>query len=142
MSPSYPRFDEALAHIRHAASKAELNLEGIITSKSPGVEEATKALTVEAPRGFRKWQLPVYLDGPAIEYLTVADPGASVGRHSHQGDGIRYIMSGSIIFNGTELTTGDWMYIPANVEYAFETGRFGAVMSSKYQCCCETTDEL
>jgi hypothetical protein len=60
-----------------------------------------------------------------------------VPTHSHnEGDGVRFIASGSIKYNGQELTTGDWMYIRAGSEYEFEVGRYGAVMCYCYCCCC------
>ena len=116
----------------------------MITSRDEAARYAQKLLTVsEVPGGFRKWQLPVYLDRPSQLFITVAEPRADVPEHSHdEGDGIRFIAQGSIIYNGTELTAGDWMFIPAGSRYSFKVGELGALMCYCYCCCCAGTVEL
>jgi hypothetical protein len=60
-----------------------------------------------------------------------------VPKHSHdEGDGIRIIMSGSIIYDGHELSGGDWMFIPKGVAYDFKVGPMGAALCYCYCCCC------
>jgi len=110
----------------------------IVTSRDPQVLQLRKTLeTSNIPSGFQKWQLPVYLSKPSHLFATIAEPGAKVGSHSHnEGEGIRFIVSGSIIYNGQELTAGDWMFIPAGVPYSFEVGPYGAMMCYCYCCCC------
>ncbi|MEN8651616.1 cupin domain-containing protein [Streptomyces sp. 21So2-11] len=137
--PNRKSFEQCTERIQQAVKDAGLRTDGrIVTSRDENVEEAVKALTVDnAPAGFHKWQLPVYLNKPSHLFITVAEPGAKSSTHSHdEGDGIRFIASGSITYKGQELTTGDWMFIPAGVSYSFETGRFGAVMCYCYCCCC------
>jgi quercetin dioxygenase-like cupin family protein len=81
--------------------------------------------------------LPVYLANPSQLFLTIAAPETAAEEHSHdEGDGIRFITSGSIIYKGMELTAGDWMFIPKGEKYSFMTGRMGANMCYCYCCCC------
>jgi hypothetical protein len=137
--PNRLSFDEGVERIRRVVRETGLDTEGrILTSRDEGVDEALNSLEVDnVPAGFRKWQLPVYLNCPSQLFVTVAEPGVKAGTHFHrEGDGIRFVASGSIIFDGKELTTGDWMFIPAGKEYSFEVGRHGAVMCYCYCCCC------
>ncbi|MCB0251634.1 MAG: cupin domain-containing protein, partial [Anaerolineae bacterium] len=57
--------------------------------------------------------------------------------HAHSnGAAMRFIVSGSIEYAGTELTQGDWMFIPKDTSYSFKAGDMGAVMCYCYPCCC------
>jgi hypothetical protein len=131
-------FDEGLDRIKQACDEAGLTIEKrVVTSREQAAVAAMDALQVKnVPDGFQKWQLPVSFSGASQLFLTTAAPGAHAAPHSHPGDGIRFIAGGSIHFEGQELTAGDWMFIPADVEYSFTTGRYGAVMCYCYCCCC------
>jgi hypothetical protein len=111
---------------------------GIVTSRDAEAAALREALAIDnVPDGFAKHQLPVYLPESSFLFLTVAQPGAASTTHSHdEGDGIRFIVSGSIEYEGVELTAGDWMFVPRGAEYSFTTGRMGAVMCYCYCCCC------
>nr|AYR06198.1 hypothetical protein [Renouxia sp.] len=37
-----------------------------------------------------------------------------------------------ILFNGQELISGDWMYIPQGIPYLFKVGSFGDIMCYCY----------
>jgi hypothetical protein len=108
----------------------------IITSKDPRAPKLKEALKVtNIPSGFEKWQLPLYFDSPTHLFMTVGSPGTKTPVHAHkEGAGLRFIASGSIIYNGKELTAGDWMYIPAGAPYGFDVGPLGVVMFYCYQC--------
>jgi hypothetical protein len=137
--PNRTTFDEGIARIREALEKAGLDTTGrILTSRDDDVARVCEALAVDnVPDGFRKWQLPVFLNCPSQLYITVADAGARAETHSHdEGDGVRFIVSGSINYQGKELSSGDWMFVPAGKEYSFEVGRLGAVMCYCYCCSC------
>ena len=137
--PNVKSFRACTERLEEAVKGAGLRTEGsIITSRDAKAEDAVKALAIDnVPPGFQKWQLPVWLNKPSHLFMTVAEPGAHSTKHSHDdGDGIRFIVSGSISYNGQELTAGDWMFIPAGVPYSFEVGRLGAVMCYCYCCCC------
>jgi hypothetical protein len=70
-------------------------------------------------------------------FITTAEPDVETPEHAHEeGDGIRFIAAGSIIYNGTELIAGDWMFVPRGVSYAFKAGPMGALMCYCYCCCC------
>ncbi|MCB8904606.1 MULTISPECIES: cupin domain-containing protein [unclassified Streptomyces] len=137
--PNRLTFEQGVERIKSAVRESGLDVEGrIITSRDAGVEKAMKLLEVDnVPPGFRKWQLPVYMACESQLYITVAEPGAQASPHAHNGGaGIRFIAGGSIVYNGYELTAGDWMYVPAGTEYSFEVGRYGALMCYCYCCSC------
>lgn len=137
-NPNRLTFEQGLKRIEEAASGAGLDREEILTSKDETVIRALDALEVEnVPEGFKKWQLPLALRCESQLFVTVAQPGISVPPHSHdEGDGVRFIAGGSIVYDGRELTAGDWMYIPAGREYSFDVGRYGAIMCYCYCCSC------
>jgi hypothetical protein len=91
----------------------ELNV-GIVTSRDADAGELRRELAIDnVPYGFRKYQLPVTLPEQSFMFITVAEPDAESPTHSHEdGDGIRFIAGGSIIYNDTELIAGDWMFVP------------------------------
>jgi quercetin dioxygenase-like cupin family protein len=138
-NPNKMTFADGLKRIEKALATAEVKIKSrIITSRDADVGKAVQALEVSnVPAGFRKWQLPISLDKPSQMFLTTAAPGAEVGLHSHdEGDGVRFIVSGSIIYDGKELTAGDWMFIPKGEKYSMRVGHLGAVMAYCYSCCC------
>lgn len=138
-NPNRLSFDEGLKRINEAVAKSKLKLEGkIVTSKDKGIEALENALeTKNVPAGFKKFQLPLALNGPSQLFISTGEPGAVAGKHAHKdGDGIRFIAGGSIIFEGKELSAGDWMFIPKGVPYEFKVGRRGALMCYCYCCCC------
>lgn len=86
--------------------------------------------------GFKKWQLPIILQDSQL-FISIGQPDINVPKHSHdEGDGIRFIMSGSIYYDGQELNAGDWMFIPKGKPYSMKIGPFGATMCYCYCCCC------
>lgn len=129
-------FEEGLERIRKVVGKSLENK--VVTSRDPGMEQiAAKLKIAGAPSGFQKWQLPVFLNGPSQLFISAGAPNIDVGEHSHDaGDGIRFMVSGSIHFEGKELSAGDWMFIPKGKRYAFRVGALGAVMCYCYCCCC------
>lgn len=137
--PNRLSFEEGVERIRRAVEGAQVTVEGkILTSRDDSARQLRKALAVDnIPDGFTKWQLPFYLDCPSQLYMTVAQSGASAPSHSHdEGAGVRFIVAGSIVYEGQELTAGDWMFIPAGAPYSFEVGELGAVMCYCYCCSC------
>jgi len=139
-NPNQVTFEEGLERIKKVAEEVGLGKRrGVLTSRHRLAKKAMELLDVSnvPDAGFRKWQLPVYLDRPSQLFVTVADPGLEVPEHSHdEGDGIRFIAGGSIEYDGEELTAGDWMYIPAGARYSFNVGPQGALMCYCYCCCC------
>ena len=137
--PNLLTFGDGLKRIARGNERAKLKLNGrILTSRDKDVERATDILQVDnIPDGFKKWQLPVYLDSPSQLFISTAAANTTVPEHAHRdGDGIRFIVAGSIIYNGVELTAGDWMFIPKGQKYSFQVGRLGATMCYCYCCCC------
>jgi hypothetical protein len=143
-NPNQVTFDEGVQRIRLAVEKAGLDTRRVITSRDEDVLAAQRLLAVTAvPGGFTKWQLPVYLSSPSQLFISVGAANVEVPEHSHdEGDGIRFIASGSIIYQGKELTVGDWMFVPAGQKYSFKVGPFGATMCYCYCCCCAGRADL
>jgi hypothetical protein len=137
-NPNRLSFEDGLRRIDEARGGADVAPNAILTSRDEPVMQALDALRVDnVPAGFTKWQLPVALRCETQMFVTVAEPGAKVPAHSHDdGDGVRFIAGGSIVYDGKELTAGDWMFIPAGSKYSFEVGRYGATMCYCYCCCC------
>lgn len=137
-------FDEGVERIQNAwrnIGKAYA-ADRVITSKDEDVVAIGDKLKVEGMEaGFEKWQLPVYFAKESSEgaqfFVTRAAANAIVAEHSHKdGDAIRFIISGSIIYNEKELNSGDWMYIPKDVRYSLKIGASGVIMCYCYPCCC------
>lgn len=137
--PNRLTFEQGVERIKKALDGRTLR--GIVTSRDPRAAELLKALQVDnVPQGFQKHQLPVYFekDIPGVQFfISVGAPNTQVRKHAHnEGDGIRFIVGGSIVYDGKELTQGDWMFIPQGEPYAFTVGRHGAVICYCYCCCC------
>ena len=137
-NPNNLTFEEGLDRIRKTTGGRYLGGKEIVTSRDDNMASVTRELrTRNVPDGFTKWQLPVALDGPSQFFMSYAAPEITVPPHSHdEGDGLRIIVSGSIIYDGKELGPGDWMYIPRGTRYDFKVGEKGAGMAYCYQCCC------
>ncbi|MGK5047770.1 cupin domain-containing protein [Janthinobacterium sp. GB4P2] len=134
-------FESGLERIAHARKELGLTEQNttVLTSRDPFAQRIRESLSIrKLPAGFQKWQLPFALTGKGAQFfISVAQAGAGVEEHLHEeGDGIRVIVSGSIEYAGLELTAGDWMFIPQNVPYAFNAGKYGATMFYCYACCC------
>jgi quercetin dioxygenase-like cupin family protein len=135
--PNRLAFAACEARLKEAVQKTGAKVAGrIVTSRDPDAPRLRQALAIDnVPKGFTKWQLPVLLDGASFMFITIAEPNAKTPAHSHEeGDGIRFIAGGSIIYDGKELTAGDWMFIPKGQRYAFEAGPYGAIMCYCYRC--------
>lgn len=136
--PNQATYAEGAVRVERAVRALKVDLKSkIVTSRDPAAEKLKRALPIRnVPEGFEKWQLPFAFD-KGLFFVTHAKAGVKAGEHSHdEGDGIRFIVSGSIYFNKHELTAGDWMFIPAGVPYSFEVGKAGALMCYCYCCCC------
>jgi mannose-6-phosphate isomerase-like protein (cupin superfamily) len=110
--------------VRDALKKHGVNVTGrVSTSRDKGMHEVRhELLRTDMPPGFKQWQLPVLTDGGAFVFLTVAEPGAVVPKHSHKRNLFRIVLSGSIIHDGVELKTGDWMWVPKGKPYSYSAG--------------------
>lgn len=135
-------FAEGVARIRECLTEFGIDTkqrQTVLTSRDQHSVQLREILQItNAPQGISKWQLPVYWEGTGAQFfMSVAAPNTQIEEHSHaEGDGIRFIFSGSIYFNGQELGVGDWMFIPRGVPYSLQVGELGATMFYCYQCCC------
>jgi hypothetical protein len=114
-----------VARIKAALTKRRVKLgERVITSRDPGMDDLRFDLRrPDMPPGFQSWQLPFVLENcPVFFFLTVAEPGAVVPTHAHKRDLLRVVVSGSLITNGVELKSGDWMYVPSGAPYSYSAG--------------------
>lgn len=139
--PVHIPYDEGIERIKKALNESGIVLGSrILTSRDADVVKACNLLAVDQmPKGFTKWQLPFFVGGGQF-FITSAEPNTSIGRHSHTDDGVRFIISGSIIYDGIELNAGDWMFIPKEKSYSFKVGPLGASMCYCYECCCAKRD--
>ncbi|PED02911.1 hypothetical protein CN423_19295 [Bacillus cereus] len=135
--PVHSTYDEGINRVKKALEQVGIELGSrILTSRDADVVKACNLLAVdELPKGFTKWQLPFFVEGGQF-FITTAEPGASVGEHTHPADGVRFIIAGSINYDGIELNAGDWMFIPKEKSYSFRVGPLGASMCYCYECCC------
>ena len=136
--PNAVTFAEGEVRVQRALKRAGVNIrERIVTSKDPAARKLAEVLQVRnVPKGFTKYQLPIVMERSQL-FISSAEPNVKAGKHSHdEGDGIRFIVSGSIRYNGQTLGAGDWMFIPAGLPYSFTVGPEGALMAYCYSCCC------
>ena len=131
-------FEEGLERIHRAIEEVDFQPSHIVTSRHDVAVELRRLLGVEdVLPGIEQWQLPIYMNGPSQFFITVGQPRVKVPTHSHgEGDLLRFIANGSIIYEGEELVEGDWMFVPAGAAYSFEAGDRGYYNCCCYQCCC------
>jgi hypothetical protein len=140
-NPNKCTFAQGIERIKKAIEGADgFGRRKIVTSRDPGVDKILDKLRVtNVPGGFTKYHLPVFFEGgPGAQFfISVGAPNTEVPRHSHdEGDGMRFIVAGSIVYEGKELTSGDWMFIPKGQPYSMKVGRAGVTVFYCYQCCC------
>ena len=111
--PNALTFKEGVERIKQANDEANFCFKSkISTSLDTAARKATGGLMVtNVPGGFKKFQLPLYLDKASQLFVSVGTPDTKVPIHSHdEGDGFRYISAGSIIYDGQELKAGDILF--------------------------------
>jgi len=140
-NPNPASFEDGVKRVKEALSETKFKVSNkIITSQDKGINKVLNLLAADnVPDGFKKWQLPFIFDRTQL-FISVANPDSLVPKHSHdEGDGIRFIVSGSIFYLDKELKSGDWMFIPKGTKYEIKIGAMGATMCYCYQCCCVPT---
>ena len=98
----------------------DLSLDEIVTSRSRRMDEVRYAMRRRnQPDGWLSWQLPAYLKSQTSTFfLSTGAPGAVLPGHAHEFGQLRIVLSGGVVFNGVELRSGDWIWIPAGKEYS------------------------
>lgn len=121
--------DEELELIEAARSNQGLErAEGIVTSQDAAVVRMREHLRVGTPfAGFDRLLLPFRL-GRGDASIVTAEPDSVTDAHSHRSDALHVVMSGSIVIEGRELGPGEWVHVPAGVEYSMRAGPSGAVV--------------
>ena len=137
-NPNEMTLQEGLELVNKLQKELRIDKTKIFTSKDvPDLYLNKSAKVTNVPSGFSKIMLPFSTSKEATFYISSGAPYVQVPKHSHEeGEGIRFIVSGSIIFQGKELTEGDWMYMPAKASYEFQVGARGVTMCYCYCCCC------
>jgi hypothetical protein len=144
-NPNALTFEEGIKRLDSILKKEGIDPQHhITTSRDKEAEHLREVLKItNVPKGFQKWMLPVYLTSASQLYISMAEPNVEVPSHSHdEGEGIRFMISGSIMYNGKELTAGDWMYIPKGAQYSMKVGPLGALMCYCYCCSCAGRRDL
>jgi len=142
--PNQVTFAEGAVRVQGVLARLKIDTsKAIMTSRDPVAKRLRELLPVSnVPKGFSKYQLPFVMSDSQL-FVTFASPNAEVAEHSHdEGDGIRFIADGSVIYKDIELTAGDWMFIPKGVKYAIRMGARGAVMCYCYCCSCAGRADL
>lgn len=137
--PNSSTIARCITQLREVQAEHSIDTKEILTSRDDVCRKlAYSTLNVEnVPDGFTKTMLPVFFESATTLYISSGAPGTVVPEHSHdEGDGIRFMISGSIHYGDNELTEGDWMFIPAGAKYGFTVGPRGATMCYCYSCCC------
>lgn len=76
----------------------------------------------------QRWHPPFSGDDELLASVTVAGPGSDIGPTLHlDGDAVRFVLSGSVRFQGRELESGDWLLIPAGAGYRLRVGYRGVI---------------
>ena len=136
-NPNQRTLADCQAEIRKFQQRKGIKTDRIITSRMVNIWKEPDLSVKNVPGGFNKAILPIYFETGSTFYISSAGPGVTVPKHSHdEGPGLRFIVSGSIIFDGQELSEGDWMYLPAKAPYEFVVGPRGVTMCYCYCCCC------
>jgi hypothetical protein len=86
------------------------------------------------PKGVSKWVIPIDMSLFTALIITQVAPKTHVARHSHDGAVFRFIASGSLCLNGVDYGSGDWILVPAGVEYEIDTEE-GYVAATTYHPC-------
>jgi len=137
-NPNVSTFEDGVQRVKQALQETGFEVSNqVITSQDKGVNKVLNLLAGDnVPEGFKKWQLPFIFEKGQF-FISVAQPDIYVPKHSHDsGDGIRFIVSGSVYYEDKELRAGDWMYIPQGAPYEMKVGNYGATMAYCYACCC------
>ncbi|HEY4912365.1 MAG TPA: cupin domain-containing protein [Candidatus Dormibacteraeota bacterium] len=117
---------KGVAAIKAALRKNKVRLgTGVITSRDPGIAKVTRDLKRSGlPDRVEQWLLPVII-GPSegvLYFRSQLKAGAIVPTHSHKHSVFRIVISGELKFGRKTLKAGDWMYVPAGVDYAIAAG--------------------
>jgi len=129
---------KGVLRVKNALKEMGLKLgDKVITSRDPSMMKLMEALRrTTLPKGFQQWQLPIILGGgnrPVMSFITFGEPNAEIPNHKHKDDCLlRIVLSGTIIYDQQELTTGDWMYVPTGLPYAFKAGKLGCIIMHLY----------
>jgi hypothetical protein len=125
-----------ILRVKHCLSAAGVDTAQIVTSRDAAIASMEESLRTQVvPSGFEQYQLPILLSGEnAMYFITTGQPFAEFPRHSHsKSAGLRLIIQGSIIYDGKELVSGDWLYVPRGCSYEFRAGQHGCSIFHVYE---------
>jgi hypothetical protein len=71
--------------------------------------------------------------GRFFQWMSRIDPNTTIPGHKHPleklGD-MKVVITGSLTFQGRELSAGDWLWVPSGEAYTFSSGDRGAILMS------------
>ena len=79
-------------------------------------------------RGFHSWQLPFSFPD-ANCFITIGEPGLEVPQDlNFPANQLKVVLRGSISYEGMDLISGEWIYIPNGRNCDFKAGLEGVVV--------------
>jgi quercetin dioxygenase-like cupin family protein len=103
-------------------------MKSILTSRDPLAVAMRADLAVDdLAHGFDRTLLPLAPTSGSPSIFTGA-ANSKTGKHSHESNTLHVILTGSVKVNAQELSSGDWAYIPAGMDYELEVGMYCCVV--------------
>lgn len=137
---------KGIMRVREALKEIGLDItKEIFTSRDEAVVSMLERLKINVmPLGFEQYQLPILMPSKDTMYfITIGKPNALFPTHQHsRDDGFRVIISGSIIYKGLELNSGDWIYVPQGASYSFKVGPSGCTIFHGYGPAPKTSPRI
>lgn len=136
--PGFKPFEDGVKFIEDALSKHRhgTSLTEIVTSQDPLIKDMKADLTSDnVPDKYSKTIVPVVFDKAQFAMI-IGEPDADSPAHSHPEQSLRFIIHGSLHYDGKHLTAGDWMFVPGGKSYSVKAGSSGVTTLECYPCCC------
>jgi len=112
-----------LERVERAVGRQEFDpMTTILTSRDELVLKMRDDLAVDdLAEGFDRVLLP-FSPTTGSDSVYVGAANSTTGKHSHESNTLHLIATGCVKVNGQILSSGDWAYIPAGIEYELEVG--------------------
>jgi hypothetical protein len=82
-----------------------------------------------------KFVFPVDMSHVNLIVLTEVPAGVNTRSHNHNEPIFRYVTNGSFILNGKTYKEGDWVYVPAGVDYQIQSPNGYATIAGYGMAC-------
>lgn len=112
-----------LERVASAVGRQEFDpLTTILTSRDELVLKMRDDLAVDdLAEGFERVLLPLS-PGSGSASIYVGAANSTTQKHSHESNTLHLIATGCVRVNGQILSSGDWVYVPPDMEYELEVG--------------------